>query len=156
MIDTKKANNAYKVIIDSNIWISFFIGKSFYSLTKYIRNEQVAVITCNEQLQELTDAFLKPKLQKHIQTNQIAIFFAFLKGVSLIVPIAAIIPLCRDPKDDYLLALSIASKAHYLVTGDADLLDMKQICITKIIKYADFEIIMSHNPNAHFESAVGR
>ena len=29
--------------------------------------------------------------------------------------------ICRDPEDDYLLALAIASKADALVTGDDDL-----------------------------------
>jgi len=132
----------YKVIIDSNIWVSFMIGKSLRNLVQYIRNEQITIITCEEQLKELSDAFRKPKLQKYFQPHQIATFFSFLQGVSHIVSITEIAPLCRDPKDDYLLALSITSDAHFLVTGDADLLDMQQISNTIIIKYADFESIM--------------
>jgi putative PIN family toxin of toxin-antitoxin system len=132
----------YKVVIDSNIWISFLIGKRIRLLVQHIRNEQIRIVTCEEQLQELSIAFRKPKLQKYFQANQIATFFAFLKGVSIIVPITAITPLCRDPKDDYLLALSIASEAHYLVTGDADLLEIQQINNTIIIKYADFDAVM--------------
>ena len=132
----------YKVIIDSNIWVSFLIGKNLRNLVQYVRNEQIAIITCEEQLQELSLAFQKPKLQKYFQPNQIATFFSFLKGVSLIVPITSIVPLCRDPKDDYLLALSITSKANFLVTGDTDLLDLQQINNTIIIKYTDFGKIM--------------
>ena len=133
----------YKVVIDSNIWISFLIGKNLRHLVQYVRNEQITIVTCEEQLQELTVAFRKPKLQKYFQANQVATFFSFLRGVALIVPITVIIPLCRDPKDDYLLALSIASNAHYLVTGDADLLDMQQINNTIIIRYSDFDITMN-------------
>jgi putative PIN family toxin of toxin-antitoxin system len=133
----------YKVIIDSNIWVSFLIGKSLRSLAQNIRNERITIITCKEQIQELTAAFQKPKLQKHFQAEQITTFFDFLKGVSHIVSITAIAPLCRDPKDDYLLALSIASEASYLVTGDADLLELKQINNTIIIKYADFDKIIN-------------
>ena len=132
----------YKVVVDSNIWVSFLIGKNLHNLVQHIRNEQITIITCEEQLQELSVAFRKPKLQKYFQPNQIAAFFSFLKGVSLIVPITAIVPLCRDPKDDYLLALSITSKANFLVTGDTDLLDMQQINNTIIIKYTDFEKVM--------------
>jgi putative PIN family toxin of toxin-antitoxin system len=119
------------------------IGKNLRHLVRYIRNEQVAIITCEEQLEELSVAFRKPKLQKYFQTNQIKTFFSFLRGVSHIVPITAITPLCRDPKDDYLLALSIASEAHFLVTGDMDLLEMQQINNTNIIEYTDFERIMA-------------
>jgi len=133
----------YKVVIDSNIWVSFLIGKNLRHLLQYIRSEQITIITCEEQLQELTDAFRKPKLQKYFQASQTATFFSFLKGVSFIVPITAITPLCRDPKDDYLLALAVASKAHYLVTGDTDLLEMKRINNTIIIKYMDFETVMN-------------
>jgi len=129
----------YKVVIDSNIWISFMIGKNLRGLVQYIRNGQITIITCTEQLHELSEAFRKPKFQKYFQTNQIATFFSFLEGVSLIVPITtAIAPLCRDPKDDYLLALSIKSDAHYLVTGDKDLLEIQKINNTLIIKYVDF------------------
>jgi putative PIN family toxin of toxin-antitoxin system len=136
----------YKIVIDSNIWVSFLIGKTLRHLVQYIRSGQVTIITCDEQLQELAKAFQKPKLQKYFQANQTSTFFSFLKAVSLIVPIMEIVPLCRDPKDDYLLALSIASKAHYLVTGDADLLEMQLISNTAIIKYADFETVMKkHN-----------
>ena len=133
----------YKIIIDSNIWVSFMIGKNLRRLVQYIRKEQITLITCEEQLQELSEAFRKPKLQKYFQPNQIATFFSFLKGVSLIVPIKEITPLCRDPKDDYLLALSIASGASFLVTGDTDLLEMQQINNTIIIKYVDFERVMN-------------
>lgn len=133
----------YKVVIDSNIWVSFMIGKTLRHLVQYIRNEQITIVTCEDQLEELSVAFRKPKLQKYFQPNQITTFFSFLKGVSQIVPIKAITPLCRDPKDDYLLALSITSKAHFLVTGDMDLLEMQQINNTNIIEYTDFERIMA-------------
>ena len=132
----------YKVVIDSNIWVSFLIGKNLRHLIQYIRNEQITIVTCEEQLRELTNAFQKPKLQKYFQPNKITTFLSFLQGVSLNVPITAITPLCRDPKDDYLLALSIASEAHYLITGDIDLLEIQRINNTLIIKYVDFEAMM--------------
>jgi putative PIN family toxin of toxin-antitoxin system len=120
------------------------IGKTLRHLVQYIRNEQITIVTCEDQLEELSVAFRKPKLQKYFQPNQITTFFSFLKGVSQIVPIKAITPLCRDPKDDYLLALSITSKAHFLVTGDMDLLEMQQINNTNIIRYTDFEKIINN------------
>ena len=50
---------------------------------------------------------------------------------------------CQTQEDDYLLALSISSNAHYLVTGDFDLLELKKINNTTILKYSDFEAIMN-------------
>jgi putative PIN family toxin of toxin-antitoxin system len=80
----------YKIVIDSNIWVSFLIGKTLRNLVQYIRSGQVTIITCDEQLQELANAFQKPKLQKYFQADQTSTFFSFLKGVSLIVPIIEI------------------------------------------------------------------
>ena len=41
----------------------------------------------------------------------------------------------RDPKDVYLLALSDAIQADYLISGDADLTDMQKHNQTAIIDY---------------------
>jgi hypothetical protein len=49
--------------------------------------------------------------------------------------------ICRDPKDDFLLALCKKSKANYLVTGDKDLLEIKIISGTEIITAKKFREI---------------
>ena len=45
---------------------------------------------------------------------------------------------CRDPNDDYLLALATAGGADYLVTRDEDLLVLEQFDETRIIYPAAF------------------
>jgi predicted nucleic acid-binding protein len=44
----------------------------------------------------------------------------------------------RDADDDYLLALSKRVRANYLVTGDKDLLVLKQHGRTQIVTFATF------------------
>lgn len=46
--------------------------------------------------------------------------------------------ICRDPKDNYLPALSKDGEADYLVSGDEDLLMIEQFEKTKIIDYTTF------------------
>lgn len=46
--------------------------------------------------------------------------------------------ICRDLKDNFLLSLSKDSKADFLITGDKDLLDLKQFESTKIITMTEF------------------
>jgi putative PIN family toxin of toxin-antitoxin system len=135
----KKVNNAYKVIIDTNVWISFLIGKSLAGLHKFIYHEKIAVITCKEQLLELSEVLHRPKIKKRFSQKHINEFFSLLDEVALLVEISTISSICRDPKDDYLLSLSIESDANYLVTGDLDLLIIKKINNTEIINYSDFE-----------------
>ena len=69
--------------------------------------------------------------------------FELLADYALFVKILSKIAVCRDAKDDYLLALAIDSKADFLITGDKDLLTIKQIETTKIISFKDFEIYIN-------------
>ena len=48
---------------------------------------------------------------------------------------------CRDPDDDNILACALAAKAEYLVTGDADLLELKSYQGIRIITPRDFEVL---------------
>ena len=48
------------------------------------------------------------------------------------------IEVCRDPKDNFLLSLSIDGNADYLLTGDQDLLDLIKFGETTILTISDF------------------
>ena len=137
----KKANKSFKVIVDTNIWISFLIGKSLKSLQEYIDSQTVLIVTCNEQIRELNEVFKKPKIKKYFTPEQIREFFELLNESSVNVVIKTKTELCRDLKDNYLLSLAIDSHADFLITGDNDLLILTSIENTKIIKYIDFEKI---------------
>ncbi|MDP2337215.1 MAG: putative toxin-antitoxin system toxin component, PIN family [Bacteroidota bacterium] len=137
----KKANKSFKVIVDTNIWISFLIGKNLKGLQEYIDSQTIIIVTCNEQIQELTEVFKKPKIKKYFTPEQIGEFFELLDESSVNVIIKTKTKLCRDLKDNYLLSLAIDSNADFLITGDNDLLILTSVENTKIIKFNDFEKI---------------
>lgn len=139
----KKVNKSFKVIVDTNIWISFLIGKNLKGLQEYIDSQTVLIVTCNEQIQELTDVFKKPKIKKYFTPKQIGEFFDLLDESSVNVVIKTQIDLCRDLKDNYLLSLAIDSNADFLITGDNDLLILSGIGKTEIIKFIDFDKIFN-------------
>ena len=45
---------------------------------------------------------------------------------------------CRDPKDNHILALAHEADANFIVTGDKDLLVLENYKETKIVTPADF------------------
>jgi len=45
---------------------------------------------------------------------------------------------CRDPKDDRFLARAVEGKAHYLVSSDKDILDMKSYRGVAIVNPGQF------------------
>jgi len=136
-----KANKSFKVIVDTNIWISFLIGKNLKGLQEYIDSQTIIIVTCNEQIHELTEVFKKPKIKKYFSPAQIGEFFELLYESSSNVILKTKTELCRDLKDNYLLSLAIDSNSDFLITGDNDLLILSIIENTKIIKFIDFETI---------------
>ena len=134
----KKTSRCIKVIIDSNIWISFLIGKSLQGLQHQIDDENIIIITCTEQYIELSEVFKKPRLQKFFTKEQTTRFFELLDESSEVVELKTKTNLCRDPKDNYLVSLAIDSEANFLVTGDNDLIDLYKIGETLVLRYSDF------------------
>lgn len=49
--------------------------------------------------------------------------------------------ICRDADDDNIIACAVAAKADYLVTGDSDLLEIKDYQGVRIITPRDFEAL---------------
>ena len=78
----KKVSRSFKIIVDTNIWISFLIGKTLKGLQNYLDNKTVIIITCKEQIQELTLVFEKPKMKKYFTPEQIVEFFELLDETS--------------------------------------------------------------------------
>jgi putative PIN family toxin of toxin-antitoxin system len=60
-----------------------------------------------------------------------------------VVDVRSSVDVCRDPKDNFLLALAQDGVADYLITGDKDLLSMKKWGATKIVSLTDFEKVLN-------------
>ncbi|MEK6781108.1 MAG: putative toxin-antitoxin system toxin component, PIN family [Bacteroidota bacterium] len=128
-----------KVIIDTNLWISFLIGKELQNLKDLITTEKVKLITTDQLITELKIVTARPKLQKYFDQEKIAELISFLDIVAEKVKIKNIEQTCRDPKDDFLLALSKESKADYLITGDKVLLEIGIYARTEILTVNKFK-----------------
>ena len=59
-----------------------------------------------------------------------------MRRVGLFYEIGETVELCRDKKDNPFLDVALVGKADYLITGDADLLVLKQISDTQIMTAA--------------------
>jgi putative PIN family toxin of toxin-antitoxin system len=133
---TRKAS---KIIIDTNLWISFLIGKELGNLKDLIVSERVKLVTTHHLIQELKIVSSRPKFEKYFDQQKVAELISLLEIVSENVKINSIDQICRDPKDDFLLALSKKSKANYLVTSDRDLLSIRIYERTEILTVHDFK-----------------
>jgi putative PIN family toxin of toxin-antitoxin system len=131
-----------KVIIDTNIWISFLIGKRLQNIKDLILAQQIAIVLSEQLLLELKMVTQRPKLKKYFQEQKVDKLIEFLRAIGQIHEPSVSNLLSRDPKDNFLLDLAETSKADFLVTGDKDLLDLNPFKKTQIVTPADFEVQM--------------
>ena len=132
-----------KVILDTNIWISFLITKNFNSLDKLIDEGKVKLIFSEELIEEFITVVKRPKFDKYFTNSDIISIINLFNTYGKLVKVSTNYTECRDLKDNFLLNLAIDSKADYLVTGDSDLLVINKIKKTKIITFK--ELIKSIN-----------
>jgi predicted nucleic acid-binding protein len=48
---------------------------------------------------------------------------------------------CRDPDDDQILSCALSAEADYLITGDMDLLELKEFHGIRILTPGAFELL---------------
>ena len=128
-----------RVIIDTNCWISFLIGRRMSRLVDLLSSESVKLVVCQELLDELQDVTSRPKLAKFFPQKEVDSLIEFMELIGERFEPRQKVQICRDSADDYLLALAIESHAHYRVTGDQDLLVIKKIKNSRIVDVITFE-----------------
>ncbi|MEO5945994.1 MAG: putative toxin-antitoxin system toxin component, PIN family [Chitinophagaceae bacterium] len=81
---------------------------------------------------------LKKRLQKYLDTEIVGQFWNFYNLSVAKIQVVSTVSVCRDPNDNFLLALDKDAKADYLITGDKDLLDLHTFENTIICTLTDF------------------
>ena len=133
------ASKNIRVIFDTNVWISFLIGKKLSSLKDYILDDSFTIIITEQLLEEIRLVTQREKLKKYFPEKNVREFLELLEIVAENVEIKPTHFISRDPKDNFLLDLIEYSKADYLITGDKDLLEHNPFKTAQIIKPAEFE-----------------
>ncbi|MEI6049101.1 MAG: putative toxin-antitoxin system toxin component, PIN family [Bacteroidota bacterium] len=122
-----------KVILDTNIWISFLISRDFNFLDNYIETGKMKLIFSEELFSEFISVAERPKFKKYFAESDVKHLILIINRFGILVHVTTEINRCRDIKDNFLLSLAIDSNADYLVTGDNDLLALEHINETKIL-----------------------
>lgn len=132
------ANNSTRIILDTNLWISFLITKNVTNIDALLLSDEVTILFSEELLSEFLEVSLRQKFRKYFDIEQVTLLISAIDKSSETIQIKSQVDVCRDKKDNFLLALAIDGNADYLVTGDSDLLDLKTHGLTRIITMADF------------------
>lgn len=129
-----------KAVVDTNVWVSAAqnpVGTP-RRIAEAFEADLFVMVYSNKMIAELVRVLARPKFAGKIDVDQAGRFVALIKRTAVFVQATDIPTTSRDPKDDVFLACSLASNADYLVTGDKDLLTLKEYGNTKIVTPAEF------------------
>ncbi len=133
-------NTPLRVILDTNLWISYLISKRLRKIDALFEENGVTLIFSDELMEEFFEVAQRPKFGKYFTSADLENLLALFDVYGEWVQVVSSVDLCRDAKDNFLLALAKDGKADYLITGDQDLLIIKKFEDTDILTYAEFEI----------------
>ena len=122
-----------KIIVDTNLWISFLISKRLQKLEALFDKDSVVFIFSDELLEEFLEVASRKKFTQYFTKEDIQKFLNAIDCCTTTIKVKSIVKQCRDEKDNFLLALAKDSKADYLLTGDEDLLIIKKFQNTEIL-----------------------
>ncbi|OYQ32256.1 putative toxin-antitoxin system toxin component, PIN family [Flavobacterium cyanobacteriorum] len=129
-----------RVVIDTNLWISFFLTKDFSKLDVLLYEQKVVLLFSNELLEEFLEVTSRPKFKQYFSPENVEHLLQQIHLYSEFIEVTSDVRLCRDEKDNFLLSLAKDGKATHLITGDKDLLELDKIGKTKIVTMADYLI----------------
>lgn len=128
-------DNLFRVLIDANVW---------YSALLYGGRPAEAVEHCLKQCQLVISEQLMNEIQQKLKVKAKApyrwrkAFAANLQNVSVMAELSELPDIARDPEDNHVLAAALNEACDLIITGDIDLLALKEYGPVVILNPADF------------------
>jgi len=113
-----------RAVFDTNVVVSALVfGRRLHWLRQAWASGDVVPVVCRETISELLRVLAYPRLRLTAAEREalLADYLPFVEFVHLPEPPPELPVECRDRDDAMFLHLLIASRADYLVSGDADL-----------------------------------
>ena len=126
------AKTKHKIVIDTNLWISFLLTTDYSKIDSLFSNETIILLFSEELIDEFVEVAQRPKFRKYFSLDDLENLLVKVRTKAEFISVTSIVDICWDTKDNFLLALA-QDKATHLITGDNDLLVLQKIGKTKII-----------------------
>ena len=128
---------AITAVFDTNILFSAtgWRGNPFQCVER-ARAGEIQAVTCPELVEELAE---KLELRLHFSAEQVAETLADYLGFLRVVQIPKVLnAVPRDPEDNMVLECAIEGQAQYIVSGDNDLLVLKEFRGIQVVRASEF------------------
>ena len=130
-----------RLVLDTNIVVSGFLWQGPpYLLVQHAFNRTIELATSPALLIELEGILPRKKFASRLPKQSLsaaglALRYAELARLVYPVPIPPVV--VRDPDDDHVLACALAARADLVVSGDPDLLELKDYQGIPIVNAAE-------------------
>ena len=136
-----------RAVLDTNVLIGGLLSEGSpprWLVDAWLDGHYV-LVTCLYQVEEVSHVLDYPRIASRLRLSgaEVDLILAALLSQAEVVGSELRLPgVSRDPKDDPLVACSMEGNADYLVSGDADLLDLGKHENTRMVSPREFVEIL--------------
>ena len=127
-----------RVVIDTNIFISSFFGGKPRKIIDLWKTGKITLCLSNAILDEYIDVLRRVGLREEDELEELLSLFS--RGLNLLfttkTPKIRIIK--NDPDDDKFIECAVALEAHTVITGDREVLSIKEYMGIRIVTPQQF------------------
>ena len=131
-----------RVVIDTNVLASALIRRQGRSgqVLRHLRDGSFTIVYSVPLMMELVEVLSRSQIQKkyHILSDDVTALINLVRLRGQLVSPHRQINACRDPKDNRFLEAAVEGNADMTVSGDADLLEMREFERIPILSVAEF------------------
>ena len=118
-----------RLVLDTNTSVSGLLwGSAPSRLIQAAETGKVDIVSSVALLTELRDVLSRDKFARRLAQRGFTptrVFTDYVALVTIVVPALITPTIARDPADDIVLATAVGGSADLIVSGDADLLNLK-------------------------------
>jgi putative PIN family toxin of toxin-antitoxin system len=125
-----------RVLADANVLVSAALARSPLAPSALVLEAaldgRVELLSSPTLLAEIASVLARPRLRRYLSLDEAERFVTDLASQTTGINDAPLPHpvVCRDPRDDYLIALAVVAQADAIVTGDLDLLELSDPPVT--------------------------
>ena len=131
-----------RAVIDTVVLVSALIQRQGTTgeVLRALRDKRFTPIFTTEIVVEIIDVLGRPafRTKYHVEPDDITALENLLRLHGELATPTQRLKACRDPQDDKFLEAALAAQADCVVSGDADLLDMRTFEEIPILRPAEF------------------
>jgi putative PIN family toxin of toxin-antitoxin system len=129
-----------KAVFDTNVLVAAFVTEGVCAkLLGRARRKQLDLVLSAVILEEFENVLLRKFSASKEQIRTASTLIS--EAAQTVSHTAVVSGICRDPDDDQILSCALSAEADYLVTGDNDLLELKEFHGIRILTPGAFELL---------------